>query len=528
MDAPLQLLPALAPLFAAAAYLAFKKRSASQVAKVPGPSPSSWVYGNMVELDLAPTYGDYEFAWQREYGPVYRIKGAFGEDRLVVSDPAALQHIMNNRSFIRAIAQWKPGTLVFGQGSIFCAEEENHRRIRAALAPAFSVSVIRSFAPVFSEVAQRITRVWEQTTLSGPRLLNVCELIDRGTLDIISHTALGSPLDTVTNPDHPLAHSHLEVLAAGFKRSKATIIANFFIQRTPLAVLQAAAYLPTGAFAVIRKFRDVTQELGSRLIKEKVESATEDSETDMLSILIRGLVGNRKKSISSEELAEQLRVILLGGQDTSAVELSWMLYELAKDPELQDALRAEILEARAASDTPDYDAMPLLNALMKETLRLYPAGPYLERAASDDLIIPLAEELTLTDGERVKQLNVAKGQYIIIAVAAYNRLQSIWGPDADVFRPSRWLEGNGNPSKGQAIGPYASLFTFSGGFRPCIGWRYSVLEMQILLCEFLANFKFAPNTKVDNVLRPMFCGTLVPIASDGQKRMPLVVERVAL
>ncbi|KAJ7635205.1 hypothetical protein FB45DRAFT_743650, partial [Roridomyces roridus] len=52
--------------------------------------------GNMLQLLLSYRYGDYEFRWQKLYGALYRVKGCFGEDRLVVSDPMALQFMVNN------------------------------------------------------------------------------------------------------------------------------------------------------------------------------------------------------------------------------------------------------------------------------------------------------------------------------------------------------------------------------------------------------------------------------------------------
>ncbi|KAJ7447240.1 hypothetical protein FB451DRAFT_782447 [Mycena latifolia] len=68
------------------------RRSPDTFATTPGPSSPSWIYGNMLQLVLAEHYGDHEFKWQKQYGPLYRVKGCFGEDRLVISDPLALRH----------------------------------------------------------------------------------------------------------------------------------------------------------------------------------------------------------------------------------------------------------------------------------------------------------------------------------------------------------------------------------------------------------------------------------------------------
>jgi hypothetical protein len=69
----------------------------------------------------------------------------------------------------------------------------------------------------------------------------------------------------------------------------------------------------------------------------------------------------------------------------------------------------------------EYDSLPLLNAFLKETLRFYPAAPYLERVAGEDLVIPLASEITTISGERISNLPVKKGQFIAVAIASYQR-----------------------------------------------------------------------------------------------------------
>ncbi|KAJ7447255.1 cytochrome P450 [Mycena latifolia] len=515
-----------AGLVALLIFVTLRSRS-SPVGRLPGPSAPSWIYGNMLQLVFPSVYGEHEFEWQKTYGPVYRIKGIFGEDRLMISDPVALKHIINNRSFIRAPSQLQMGKLVFGERSVYCAEGEDHRRLRAALSPGFSSSVVRSFLPIFSDVAQRIVQEWGNLCSSQtPALVNVCDMLDHATLDIISEAALGSPLNTVANPKHPLAQSHLHVLSTALSRSTKDIFGDALLPYIPTLILRGATHLPTPAFRALQSFRSVTDQMGSTLMQEKIaaQEMGVNQDNDMLSILIKGLSGQRKTKVTPNELAEQIRVILLGGQDTSADALAWCLYELAKDPDYQRRLRAEIDASRSGSGGQqiDYDAMPLLNAFLKETLRVYPAGPYLERVAGEDLVIPLADEITLTSGERISHLPVQKGQFIAVAIASYQRLEAVWGPDADQFRPSRWLDGD--PCTGQALGPYAHLLTFVGGHRVCAGWRFAVLEMQVILAELVANFSFAQSK--DDPVRSVYAGILVPITKDGVKGLPLFVERI--
>ncbi|KAJ7894580.1 cytochrome P450 [Mycena leptocephala] len=500
----------------------------SLVGKLPGPHAPSWIYGNMLQWSFPSIYGEFEYEWQKKYGTLYRIKGIFGEDRLMISDPVALQHILNNRSFIRAPTQLQMGKLVFGERSVYCAEGDDHRRFRAALSPGFSSAVVRSFLPIFSDVAQRVTQEWDQLCSPGsPALVNVCNLLDHATLDIISEAALGLPLNTVADPKHPLAQSHLNVLSTALSRSKKDLFGDVLLPHIPTFILRAAFHLPTAAFRALQSFRSVTDAMGSKLIHNKTQEqeSGQSQGNDVLSILIEGLSGQRKEKVTPSELAEQIRVILLGGQDTSADALAWCLYELAKDPGYQGRLRAEIELRRSGTDggQMEYDSLPLLNAFLKETLRFYPAAPYLERVAGEDLVIPLASEITTISGERISNLPVKKGQFIAVAIASYQRMEALWGSDAEQFKPSRWLEGN--PCKGKALGPYAHLLTFAGGHRVCAGWRFSVLEMQVILAELVHNFSFALSE--GDPVRPLYAGILVPITNKGVKGLPLFIERVS-
>lgn len=164
------------------------------------------------------------------------------------------------------------------------------------------------------------------------------------------------------------------------------------------------------------------------------------------------------------------------------------LRELAKSPELQASLRAEIA---AQAENIAYDSMPLLNAFIKvcgwkepiervfniyvffeETLRMYPIVPIYDRTAVRDVILPLSDRIKTSTGEQISQICIQKGQIVSVAIASFQRygclsemaqllhiprLQSRWGEDADEFKPSRWINGPTYRRGGEALGPYANL-----------------------------------------------------------------------
>ncbi|KAJ7256287.1 cytochrome P450 [Mycena rebaudengoi] len=141
--------------------------------------------------------------------------------------------------------------------------------------------------------------------------------------------------------------------------------------------------------------------------------------------------------------------------------LAFALCELAKDPDFQARLGAEI-NSSPAIESGNYDNLPLLNAFIKETLRMYPAESITEVMVLEDTSLPLTYGLTSTSGEKIAELPKRKGQVICLAIGSYNRLESIWGLDAHEFKPSRWLDGIPYTADAPHIGPYSNLFVFRG------------------------------------------------------------------
>ncbi|KIY65149.1 cytochrome P450, partial [Cylindrobasidium torrendii FP15055 ss-10] len=236
---------------------------------------------------------------------------------------------------------------------------------------------------------------------------------------------------------------------------------------------------------------------------------------------------------------------IVAAQETTASTMAWMLFEpLSRNPDVQQAIHQEILEARARYPdrrltTKDYDELPLLNAAFKESLRCYTVSPYVSRMASCDDVLPLAEPIVTTDGRTITSIPLKKGQSVEVAAHIYNRNPAVWGEDAHVWRPARFLE---KMDKQVSLGLYSSLATFSGGVRGCIGWRFacvvifldhkpnahlrenSVMEAQALAAELIENFRFEPPEDLTIRRAPGLLMTAKIVGQkDHQPHMPLKV-----
>ncbi|KAJ7841213.1 cytochrome P450 [Mycena olivaceomarginata] len=484
-------------LLVVAVYVALRRKST--IRTIPGPPSPSWIFGNMLQLFLPAEYGANEFAWLKSFGAVYRLKGCFGEDRLFVADPIALQYILNSPQFPHGPTQKNGIDLVFPNKCVMNNHGDTHKRLRAAMNVGFTSAAVRNFLPIFERVAQTMIEKLEES--SGSQM-DVCPVLSEATLSTVSEAALGYSIQDL---DANLVDYNERMLTLASNQSAAQILADAVAVRLPKWVLRAATGLPTETFNIIRTAKSLANRLGERIIREKMNVA-------------------RQGLAVETDAFDMLWILLIGGQDTTSNTLAFGLLELARHPEFQEQLRAEIHASRAtASSAISYDTMPLLNAFVKETLRVYPVGPIQERIATQDMVIPLADEITTTAGERINQIPVRKGQVLNIAIASYHRLESRWGKDALEFRPSRWLDGT--ISQGQAVGPYANLLTFLGGPRVCLGWRFAILEMQVFFAELAGKFAFTLPEEGDPI-HMRFAGSLMPVLPTDKKSAPLCVTPI--
>lgn len=174
------------------------------------------------------------------------------------------------------------------------------------------------------------------------------------------------------------------------------------------------------------------------------------------------------------------------GSDTTASTLSGLLYFLLANPQALAKLKEEIQQFTASgqlSEQPSFkecQQMPYLDAVLKESLRLHSAvGLPLWR------VVPKG-------GVEIAGQFVPEGTNIGINAWVAHRNPTVWGPDAEVFRPERWLEAQaeaeaGNKEKLQRMEGY--YLPFGWGSRTCIGRHISTLEIKKLVPRLLRDYE---------------------------------------
>lgn len=168
---------------------------------------------------------------------------------------------------------------------------------------------------------------------------------------------------------------------------------------------------------------------------------------------------------------------------------------LAQHQNVQNALVEEINEVYADDDEITFESLGKLQYMervIKESLRIAPVGPVIFREAMEDFEIQPG-------------VVIPKGTTFILNIFALHRQKPIWGEKADVFDPDNFLPEN------VAKRHPCSFIPFSTGRRNCIGHRYAMLSMKIILLKLLRNFKFSTDLKYEElrfkaVLTLKLCG----------------------
>jgi cytochrome P450 len=175
---------------------------------------------------------------------------------------------------------------------------------------------------------------------------------------------------------------------------------------------------------------------------------------------------------SDRELRDQVMHLLFGGHDTSSSTLSFLVYELARHPDVAARLRREQDEALGGR-SPAVDelmgALPQLDMALDETLRLYPPVWFGPRKAVSDF--------------EFAGHSIPAGTHIMHSSWVSHRLPEVF-PDPEAFIPERFT------AEAKAKLPKGAYIPFGGGRRICIGKRFGQLVVKAIATSLLQRFEF--------------------------------------
>ncbi|PPQ69153.1 hypothetical protein CVT25_004533 [Psilocybe cyanescens] len=483
---------------------------------LPGPKSDSWFTGSLLQIIGNDAWGFHKMIGQT-YGGIVRIKGLLGRNELYIFDPKALHHILVKDQYVYEETDGfiEANKLVFGKG-IFTSLGEEHRRQRKMLNPVFSIAHMREMVPIFYGVAAKVHRALLEKTSNGPQEVDIVDWMTRLALELIGQSGLGYSFDELTEDAirHPYALASSQLVPS--QGQKMTLLQMSLLPYlTKIGTPQFRRFIVDSLpFKDIQDFKgvlDVLHRTSEEVLESKRKAIAEGDEAvaaqigrgkDIISILMKAnMQASEAERMSDEELLGQVNSLTFAATDTTSGALSRTLHLLAQYKDVQAKAREEIINARKENGGDDigYDelvSLPYLDAICRETLRLHPPVSQLRREARQDIVLPLATPIKGLDGKEMTEIPIPKGTNIHISIINSNRNPELWGPDADQWKPERWLDPLPDTLVNARIpGVYSHLLTFIGGGRSCIGFKFSQLEMKVVLALLLESFEFSPSNK---------------------------------
>ncbi|KAJ6607567.1 cytochrome P450 [Mycena sp. CBHHK59/15] len=423
--------------------------------------------------------------------------------------------------------------LIFGKG-IFSTIRDDHRKYRKIMMPAFSTANLRGMIPLFYEVAERARDgLIAPNVLPSPQTLDFNSILSRTSLELIGRAGIGYSFDPMLPGQERTdryAQSLRALLVTAFKLALALPFLPLVLKIPfPSFLRFMIKLIPSPALRQLRDLVDFTDATATQLVSDRKaaikngELDVNDDAKDLMSILMKSNMSTEGEMhhLTDDELVASISMILFAATDTTSSAMNRTFHILALYPDVQDKLRAEILAAPEHLDHDTLLALPYLDAVVRETLRLYPPPTPMSRDAFEDAVLPLSTPIIGVDGTVMNTITVPKGTSIQISLAAANHNKQIWGEDALEFRPERWTNGKADSVTTKLCGVDGNTMTFLGGGRSCIGFKFSQLEMKVVVCVLLRAFKFS---RPDPRVTWRMAGLVISPNIDNQPELPILVE----
>ncbi|KAH8420159.1 hypothetical protein KR009_006410 [Drosophila setifemur] len=436
---------------------------------LPGPSVSELI-ANVKKGEI--------LNWLKElrekHGSVFRIW--FGKDLMVMfTDPEDIKQLLGNNTLLTKSRNYVLLEPWLGKGLLTNGGESWHRR-RKLLTPGFHFRILGEFKEPMEENCRILVRRLQEK--ANGESFDIYPYITLFALDAICETAMGIKKHAQLQSESEYVRAVQTICRVLHKQSFSFWQRlNIFFKHTKAGKERDAclSILHEETKRVIRVRRE-------QLLQERAESRPEAEQDDVggkrrLAFLDMLLLSQMEggSELTDTDIREEVDTFMFEGHDTTSSAIAFSLSLLSKNPAAQQRAYEEACDLEGREKEP----MPYLEAVIKETLRIYPAVPFFSRKVLEDL--------------QVGKLTIPKGASISCLVYMLHRDPRNF-PDPERFDPDRFLLNE------KQMHPFA-FAAFSAGPRNCIGQKFAMLELKTTLSILLRSYRFLPDE--DHQPRPL-------------------------
>ena len=391
------------------------------------------------------------YGWsERAFEIWYLKRNVLGHRVHIVLHPDLVQHVLldNAANYVKPGLVKKLLAPTVGRG-LLSADGELWREQRRIVAANFAPSAIEGLVPEFARAAALTMERW---AVGGVR--DMAAEATATTMRVIADALFAGDPRLITEA----AMAHITAALDGVSEAR-------------LQVLLGVPLMPWSRRG-LRAHRG--QQFLRRTLSEVVADRLPDGGADdFLGKLIRAL---QEKFTADEAVAlavDNAATFYLAGHETTANALTWTLFLLSEQPELQEEAAAEARSALAAGrdDAALTDRLPKLRLILEESMRIYPPVPRFDREA--------------LSADRLGEAEVEPGDIISIWPWIIHRHKRLWD-DPDSFVWDRFAADKAERHRFQYL-------PFGGGPRLCVGARFATVEALTILAHWLSRWRFAPS-----------------------------------
>jgi cytochrome P450 family 110 len=371
-----------------------------------------------------------------------------GEGYIFVNHPEAMRQIVtSDRS--KYFASSKDSRLLqplVGDNSLLMIEGDRHKQRRKLLLPPFHGERMQTYGELICNLTRRII-----AQLKPNQAFVARHITQEISLQVIMEAVYG-----LQNSDRSEELKQRITRLANIFESSLTSTFLFF----PWLQQDLGAWSPWGN--LVRQQKAIDEAIYQEIATRRTEDCSHRQ--DILSLMMSAK-DESGSAMKDYELRDELMTLMLAGHETTATAIAWGLYWLHRYPEIKTKIRAEIASLGTAPEPMAIAKLPYLDAVCKETLRIYP-------------VAMLTFPRTVLEPTELMGYKLEVGQVLMGCIYLLHQREDTY-PEHQQFKPERFLE--------REFDPY-EFFPFGGGKRRCIGEALAMLELKLVLATIVAEY----------------------------------------
>ncbi|GJQ73210.1 Cyp6a9 [Trypoxylus dichotomus] len=354
--------------------------------------------------------------------------------------------------------------------NLFFLDGPRWKILRQKLTPTFTSGKMKMMFSTMLNCTKPLMQ--EMKSMSANKeVIDIKEILSRFTTDVIGSCAFGINCNSFETPNSDFRkYGRMVFRETAIKSVKMLLAFNYEKLANKL-----------GVTIIEEEIEDFFVKLAMDTYNYRVSNNIERK--DFMQILID--LKENENALTTKEFVSQVFAFFVAGFDTSSATLTFCLYELASNFDIQDKLREEIVNGLKNYDGQiTYEAlqnMEYLDQVISETLRKYPVVSMIPRICTQDYQIPFSNS------------TIEKGTFVLISALGLH-MDPEYFPDPERFDPDRFSDENEYKMRSGTYLP------FGDGPRICIGLRFGLMQVKMCLITLLRDFEFGVNARTKSPL----------------------------